>query len=61
MNDLKKLESDVLDAVAAYLAARGWKLAVIGGMKVTQPEPWRAHHFEFAVGVTGAKPPDLEK
>lgn len=61
MSELTKLENDVLDAVTAYLIARGWSVAVIGGMKITQPDPLvRAYHYDFSVGFTGRMPAELE-
>lgn len=60
MSELTKLENDVLDAVTAYLVARGWKVAVIGGMQITRPDPLRAHHYDFAVGFTGRMPAEWE-
>lgn len=50
----------MLQAVADYLAANGWEVAVIGGSKVQHVPGQSAFNFEFVLKFTGAPPPGVK-
>lgn len=49
------LSHAMLNAVAAYLEANGWSVALVGGTSVQQQPHERKFNFEFVVKFTGAK------
>ena len=48
-------ERKLQKAIGEFIESKGWKVMVIGSMRIEQRNPRTKYNFEFVVGFTGKK------